>query len=89
MHFPSQEAQSERRREAALREVGGTDGGIIVRGARILATPGPFADELAARPGQPSPKDAMSTQVRPPVSIDRRPIVNISCRAWRVAWLRR
>lgn len=45
-------------REVALRKVGETDGGIIVRGARILATLGPFADELAVYPGQPIPKDA-------------------------------
>ena len=32
---------------------------------------------------------SMSMQVRPPVSIDRRPIINISCRSWRVALLRR
>ena len=86
MHFLSQEAQSERRREVALREVRGTDGGIIARGARILATPGLFADELAARPGQPEGRHVHAGP--PPVSIDRRPIVNIPCRAWRVAWLR-
>ena len=45
-------------REVALRKVGETDDGIIVRGARILATLGPFADELAVYPGQPIPKDA-------------------------------
>ena len=45
-------------REVALRKAGETDGGIIVRGARILATLGPFADELAVYPGQPIPKDA-------------------------------
>ena len=45
-------------REVALRKVGETAGGIVVRGARILATLGPFADELAVYPGQPIPKDA-------------------------------
>ena len=34
------------------------------------------------------PNASMSTQVYPPVSIDRRPISNISCRSWRVALLR-
>ena len=43
--------------EIALRKVGQTDTGIIVRGARILATLGPFADELAVYPGQPVPGD--------------------------------
>jgi len=41
--------------ELALRKVGETSQGIIVRGARILATLGPFADELAVYPGQPLP----------------------------------
>ena len=45
-------------REVALRKVGETAAGIVVRGARILATLGPFADELAVYPGQPIPKDA-------------------------------
>lgn len=45
-------------REVALRKVGETSTGIVVRGARILATLGPFADELAVYPGQPIPKDA-------------------------------
>ena len=45
-------------REVALRKVGETAGGIVVRGARILATLGPFADELAVYPGQPIPGDA-------------------------------
>ena len=44
--------------ELALRKVGETEHGIIVRGARILATLGPFADELAVYPGQPIPKGA-------------------------------
>ena len=43
--------------EAALRKVSETSEGIVVRGARILATLGPFADELAVYPGQPIPKD--------------------------------
>ena len=42
-------------REIALRKVGETDTGIIVSGARILATLGPFADELTVYPGQPIP----------------------------------
>jgi aromatic ring hydroxylase len=38
-----------------LHKVGETAGGIIVRGARILATLAPFADELAVYPGLPLP----------------------------------
>jgi 4-hydroxyphenylacetate 3-monooxygenase/anthranilate 3-monooxygenase (FAD)/4-hydroxyphenylacetate 3-monooxygenase len=44
--------------ELALRLVRRTDHGIVVRGARVLATLGPFADELFVYPGQPLPKDA-------------------------------
>ena len=36
--------------EVALRKVSETSEGIVVRGARILATLGPFADELAVYP---------------------------------------
>ena len=43
--------------EVALKKVGETSEGIVVRGARILATLGPFADEIAVYPGQPIPKD--------------------------------
>ena len=45
-------------RDRALKKVGETSNGIVVRGARILATLGPFADELAVYPGQPLPKEA-------------------------------
>lgn len=43
--------------EVALRKVDETSRGIVVRGARILATLAPFADELAVYPGHPIPKD--------------------------------
>ena len=39
--------------KVALHKVGETEHGIIVRGARILATLAPFADELAVYPGAP------------------------------------
>jgi aromatic ring hydroxylase len=42
--------------ELALRRVRTTGDGIVVRGARILATLGPFADELFVYPGQPLPR---------------------------------
>lgn len=44
--------------DLALRIVKRTDSGIVVRGARVLATLGPFADELFVYPGQPLPKNA-------------------------------
>ncbi|MGH7935278.1 MAG: 4-hydroxyphenylacetate 3-hydroxylase family protein [Candidatus Binataceae bacterium] len=39
--------------DVALHKVADTDHGIIVRGARILSTLAPFADELAVYPGFP------------------------------------
>ena len=44
--------------EQALRKVGETAGGIVVRGARVLATLAPFADEIAVYPAAPLPKGA-------------------------------
>lgn len=41
-----------------LHKVGETADTITVRGARILATLAPFADELAVYPGHPLPRDA-------------------------------
>jgi 4-hydroxyphenylacetate 3-monooxygenase/anthranilate 3-monooxygenase (FAD)/4-hydroxyphenylacetate 3-monooxygenase len=41
--------------EVALRVVRRTRDHIVVRGAKILATLGPFADELFVYPGQPQP----------------------------------
>jgi aromatic ring hydroxylase len=40
----------------ALRKVGETEHGIVVRGARILATLAPFADEIAVYPALPLPE---------------------------------
>ena len=46
-------------RELALRKVGETSDSIVVSGARLLATLGPFADEMAVYPGTPiGPEDA-------------------------------
>ncbi len=42
----------------ALRKVGDTEHGIVVRGARVLATLAPFADEIAVYPGAPLPQGA-------------------------------
>ena len=44
--------------EVALHKVEDTEGGILVRGARALATLAPFADEIFIYPGQPIPSDA-------------------------------
>ena len=41
--------------DVALRKVGETANGIVVRGSRILATLAPFADEMAVYPGYPLP----------------------------------
>ena len=45
-------------RETAVRKVGDTSGGIVVRGSRLLGTLGPFADEIALYPSRPIPGDA-------------------------------
>ena len=42
--------------EIALHKVADTDAGITVRGARILSTLAPFADEIAVYPGVPLPE---------------------------------
>ena len=44
--------------ESALHKVADTEHGIVVRGAMVLSTLAPFADEVAVYPGQPMPKDA-------------------------------
>ncbi|KAB7741537.1 4-hydroxyphenylacetate 3-hydroxylase [Parvibaculum sedimenti] len=44
--------------DVALHKVGETEHGIVVRGARILATLAPFADELAVYPAAPLPPGA-------------------------------
>lgn len=44
--------------DVALRKVGDTANGILVRGSRVLATLAPFADEIAVYPGYPLPPGA-------------------------------
>jgi len=44
--------------EVVLHKVAETTDGIVVRGARALATLAPFADEMVVYPGQPIPRDA-------------------------------
>jgi 4-hydroxyphenylacetate 3-monooxygenase oxygenase component len=41
-----------------VRKVGETADGIVVRGAKVLATLAPYADEQTVYPGQPLPADA-------------------------------
>lgn len=43
--------------EVVLHKVADTEHGILVRGARVLATLAPFADELAVYPAHPIPAD--------------------------------
>ncbi len=43
--------------EIALHKVADTEHGIVVRGARVLSTLAPFADEIAVYPGQPLPNE--------------------------------
>ena len=45
-------------RDVPLHKVGETDRGIVVRGARVLATLAPFSDEIAVYPALPLPEDA-------------------------------
>src|SRR5262249_44365573 len=44
--------------EIVLHKVEDTTSGILVHGARALATLAPYADEMFVYPGQPIPKDA-------------------------------
>ena len=44
--------------EVALHKVEETDNGLIVSGARVLATLAPFSDEIAVYPGAPLPEGA-------------------------------
>ena len=44
--------------KVTVRKVGETKDGIVVRGARVLATLAPYADETAVYPGQPIPAGA-------------------------------
>ena len=54
----------------ALHKVGETATGVVVRGARILATLAPFADEIAVYPGLPIPADATSYALAFAIPVD-------------------
>jgi len=53
-----------------LQKVGETATGIVVRGARILATLAPFADEIAVYPGLPIPADATASALAFAIPVD-------------------
>jgi len=53
-----------------LHKVGETASGIVVRGARILATLAPFADEIAVYPGLPIPADATAYALAFAIPVD-------------------
>ncbi len=63
----------------SIRKVGETAEGIIVRGARVLATLAPYADEQTVYPGQPIPADATAYAVAFAIPIDT-PGLKFLCR---------
>ncbi|MBL6617714.1 MAG: 4-hydroxyphenylacetate 3-hydroxylase [Reyranella sp.] len=65
--------------KVTIRKVGETADGIIVRGARVLATLAPFADEQTVYPGQPIPADATQYAVAFAIPIDT-PGLKFLCR---------
>jgi 4-hydroxyphenylacetate 3-monooxygenase oxygenase component len=65
--------------KVTIRKVGETAQGIIVRGARVLATLAPFADEQTVYPGQPLPADAAQYAVAFAIPLDS-PGLKFLCR---------
>ncbi len=65
--------------QLALRKVDETADTIVVNGARILATLGPFADELAVYPAHPVPADQPEIAVAFSVPMDA-PGLKLLCR---------
>lgn len=63
----------------ALHKVGDTAKGILVRGARVLATLAPFADEIAVYPALPLPDGANDYAVSFCLPVDT-PGLNFICR---------
>lgn len=62
-----------------LHKVGETASGIVVRGARILATLAPFADEIAVYPGLPLPAGAEAYALAFAIPVDA-PGLHFLCR---------
>ena len=56
--------------QVTLHKVGETATGIVVRGARILATLAPFADEIAVYPGLPIPAEATAYALAFAIPVD-------------------
>lgn len=65
--------------KVTIRKVGETRDGIVVRGARVLATLAPYADETAVYPGQPIPADAKDYAVAFAIPMDT-PGLRFLCR---------
>ena len=65
--------------ELALRKVDETADTIVVNGARILATLGPFADEIAVYPAHPVPEDQPEIALAFSVPMDA-PGLKVLCR---------
>lgn len=65
--------------QLALRKVDETRDSIIVNGARILATLGPFADELTCYPAHPIPKESPEIALSFSVPMDT-PGLKVLCR---------
>ena len=65
--------------KAMVRKVGETADGIIVRGAKVLATLAPYADEQAVYPGQPLPHDAKEFALAFAIPLDT-PRLKFLCR---------
>jgi 4-hydroxyphenylacetate 3-monooxygenase oxygenase component len=65
--------------KVTVRKVGETREGIIVRGARVLATLAPYADEQTVYPGQPIPAGASEYAVAFAIPLDT-PGLKFLCR---------
>ncbi len=65
--------------KVSIRKVGETAEGIVVRGARVLATLAPYADEQTVYPGQPIPPDATAYAIAFAIPLDT-PGLKFLCR---------
>jgi len=65
--------------KVTVRKVGETEDGIIVRGARVLATLAPYADEQTVYPSQPIPSEATEYALAFAVPLDT-PGLKFLCR---------
>ncbi len=65
--------------QVTVHKVGETAGGIVVRGARVLATLAPFADEIAVYPALPMPPGAEAYALAFAIPVDT-PGLSFLCR---------